>query len=224
MIKFLLTAFLVTLNGYVMIMHKIELSHGIQRTNQRLSRIHHRIRRMQTHFNQTGRLSHRAYKKLEDWFIIIQPFDTTQRKQWQWLTDHIDMIPNSLLLAVALFEYDHPNRPPLAKTKNLFSQYCYVANCGFRIESPVSKKIPYLTVAIEKKSTFTHSLDHYVSALNSAPQYQTFRAVRTNQRRTHQPLDGLQLVTTLANSYHYNKQDVAAIKAIIKRYQLQQYD
>ena len=135
------------------------------------------------------------------------------------LLDHVDVIPNSIVLAQAANESGWGSSRFARDFNALFGQYTYDNNNGVE---------PYYREEGEKYlikffPSINHSIESYFQNLNTHPAYYDFRQTRKYLREKNQFLDPIILSKKL-NNYAKDQNYIDKIISIIKLNKLTQYD
>ena len=135
------------------------------------------------------------------------------------LLDHVDVIPNSIVLAQAANESGWGSSRFAREFNALFGQYTYDNNSGIKPsyreegEKHLIKFFP----------TINHSIESYFNNINTHFAYYDFRQTRKYQRENDLLLDPNILIKTL-DSYAEDQRYIDTIISIIRDNKLTQYD
>lgn len=146
--------------------------------------------------------------------------DSSEELQKQQLLERINIIPPSLVLAQAANESAWGSSRFAKEGNNLFGQWCYEIGCGIipgernhRAKHEVKVfKTPYESVA------------SYMRNLNSHPQYEDLRTLRTQQLEQGNTITGQVLAQGLIGYSERREAYVEEIQLMIRHNQLEEYD
>ena len=149
----------------------------------------------------------------------MKTFNPDSKKDWQDLTDRVDIIPPSLAIAQAINESDWGKSRFAREANNYYGQWCYRKGCGL-----VPKRRPKGRIyEVRKFANREQSVAAYIRNLNSHYTYHYLRSLRAELRKKHD-LNGYELTAGLHNYSQRRGAYVKSLRAIIKRYDLGRYD
>ncbi len=146
--------------------------------------------------------------------------DFTKASTWSTLTQRVDVIPASLVIAQAANESAWGKSRFAKQANNYFGQWCSVPGCGI-----VPKQRSHgARHEVKKFSSLQASIAGYMKNLNTHTAYASLRHIRAQERQKQQIPSGYAMAAGLTRYSGLGSAYVRAIRSIIKKYHLQQYD
>ncbi|AOY87109.1 bax protein [Marinobacter salinus] len=145
---------------------------------------------------------------------------TGSPEQFALLHKRLDVIPPSLILSQAANESAWGTSRFAIKGNNLFGQWCFSKGCGLVPRS----RVEGADHEVAKFSSPYRSVRAYIQNLNRHPTYQALRDVRLKDRRTDQPLSGLDMAQGLLGYSERGEEYVEEIRSMIHYNNLEFYD
>lgn len=155
--------------------------------------------------------------KLADRYKTTSP---TTETEWQALIAQVDTMPVSLVLAQAINESAWGKSRFAREGNNYFGRWCYKTGCGI---VPL-KRTSGASHEVKKFPTELASVEDYLQNINSHTAYQDLRARRQKLEQQGKAVHGVDMADSLTKYSTRGKAYVADIKAIIKKYDLAQFD
>ena len=135
------------------------------------------------------------------------------------LLDHVDVIPNSIVLAQAANESGWGTSRFAREFNALFGQYTYDVNNGIK---PINRKADEKHL-IKFFPSINHSIDSYFHNINTHFAYYDFRQTRQYLRKNNFPFDP-NILSKKLNTYAKDKNYIRTIISIIRFNKLIEYD
>jgi len=190
--------------------------------NQNILQQRQRLLRLNTLFQQRGRLSAANWLWLkglaEEYNVIDNNFK--QLQTWQILIKRVDIVPTSLVIAQAINESAWGTSRFARQGNNYFGQRCYTTGCGLVPQ----RRAADAKFEVRKFADPLLSIQSYMHNLNTFRLYAKFREQRYQLRQRNKTLTGLALVPTLTVYSTKRQTYVKIIVSIINHYHLSQYD
>lgn len=136
------------------------------------------------------------------------------------LLHRVDTIPVSLALAQAANESAWGRSRFAVEGNNLFGIWTYDASKGLVPRQRAEGQ----THLVRRFDSIDESVRYYLHNLNSHPAYTELRSLRAQMRDSGEPLDGLGLAAGLGPYSARGDDYIAAIRAMIRRFDLAGYD
>jgi Bax protein len=161
----------------------------------------------------------------KDWLLFLaNRYDVkhpnlSQNSTWKTLFNRVDIVPNSLVIAQAIDESNWGQSRFAQDEYDYFGVWCYTKGCGI---TPSKATGSYH--AVKRYVTPLLSVENYMRNINSHNAYREFRNARALLRDNHKAITGLNLVNTLIYYSQRREAYVNEIRALIKKYNLTQYD
>lgn len=150
----------------------------------------------------------------------IKDADFSTEEAWNNLLRHVDVIPNSLVLAQAINESAWGRSYFAKEGNNYFGQWCLMPGCGL-----VPRRRPKgATYEVRKFPTPSASVESYMHNLNSRRGYEKLRELRQNLRLEDKQLDSLILAGGLEHYSQRGSKYITILQNIINEFNLQQFD
>ncbi|HTN32644.1 MAG TPA: glucosaminidase domain-containing protein [Marinobacter sp.] len=146
--------------------------------------------------------------------------DVGSPEQFASLHKRLDVIPPSLVLAQAANESAWGTSRFAVDGNNLFGQWCFSRGCGL---VPQSRREGAVHEVAKFASPY-RSVRAYIQNLNRHPTYQLIRDIRLKDRRSNNPLSGLEMAEGLLGYSERGEDYVQEIRALIHYNNLEFYD
>lgn len=189
--------------------------------NQKILLDRSRIIKIQNYLNTNKTLT-----KIDQRFIINIAdkylIETKNRHKIDIINDlleHVDIIPNSIVLAQAANESGWGSSRFAREFNALFGQYTYDANNGIE---PSSREDDEKHL-IKFFPSINHCIDSYFHNINTHFAYYNFRQARKYLRENNQPFDP-NILSKKLNTYAEDKSYIHTIISIIRFNKLTEYD
>lgn len=145
---------------------------------------------------------------------------TGSPKQFKLLKKRLDVIPPSLVLAQAANESAWGTSRFARQGNNLFGQWCFSKGCGLVPKN----RVEGASHEVAKFASPYRSIRAYIQNLNRHETYQTLRDVRMQDRRSENPLSGLEMAEGLLGYSERGEEYVKEIRSMIHYNNLGFYD
>ena len=201
-----------------------KLTPAIQRANQHILKARQRLVILYQQFQKYQKYStlnnHDQHwlNQLAQYYDVKPEF--SKKTTWQSLLTRVDRVPTSLVLAQAIIESGWGRSRFAKEGNNYFGQWCYDKGCGIVPEKRPKGK----TYEVKRFSSIDSSITHYLKNLNTNRSYKVLRQLRQRLRSQNKPLNGIALSHGLAHYSQRGSAYVKSLQAIIREYNLQQYD
>src|SRR5690554_3350764 len=141
-------------------------------------------------------------------------------KQFEQLTEKLDVIPPSLIMAQAANESAWGTSRFATEGNNLFGQWCFTQGCGL---VPMSR-VDGASHEVAKFESPYQSVRSYIQNLNRHPTYQPLRDIRLQDRQAEKPLSGWHLAEGLLGYSERGEDYIKEIRSMIRYNNLEFYD
>ena len=141
-------------------------------------------------------------------------------KQFEQLTEKLDVIPPSLIMAQAANESAWGTSRFATEGNNLFGQWCFTRGCGL---VPLSRP-EGANHEVAKFSSPYYSVRSYIQNLNRHPAYQQLRSIRSAARADGDAFSGIALAQGLLSYSERGEEYIKEIRAMIRYNNLEFYD
>jgi len=145
---------------------------------------------------------------------------TGSPEQFALLKKRLDVIPPSLVLAQAANESAWGTSRFARKGNNLFGQWCFSKGCGLVPKN----RVEGASHEVAKFASPYRSIRAYIQNLNRHETYQTLRDIRIRDRRSDDPLSGLEMAEGLLGYSERGEEYVKEIRSMIHYNNLGFYD
>ena len=146
--------------------------------------------------------------------------ETGSAEQFKLLKKRLDVIPPSLVLAQAANESAWGTSRFARQGNNLFGQWCFSKGCGLVPKN----RVEGASHEVAKFASPYRSVRAYIQNLNRHETYQTLREVRLQDRRSENPLSGLEMAEGLLGYSERGEDYVKEIRSMIHYNNLDFYD
>ncbi|MBD3641316.1 MAG: glucosaminidase domain-containing protein [Marinobacter sp.] len=146
--------------------------------------------------------------------------ETGSVEQFKLLKKRLDVIPPSLVLAQAANESAWGTSRFARQGNNLFGQWCFSKGCGLVPKN----RVDGASHEVAKFASPYRSVRAYIQNLNRHETYQTLRDVRIQDRRSRNPLSGLEMAEGLLGYSERGEEYVKEIRSMIHYNNLGFYD
>lgn len=150
----------------------------------------------------------------------LHHFNQNNKSSWQHLLRRVNTIPASLALAQAIMESGWGTSRFAKEGNNFFGQWCYRKGCGI-VPSRRSKGAIH---EVQRFPSVLASVSSYMKNLNTHNTYKDLRTLRFELELNSQPVTGYMLAGALVHYSQMKHGYVRALRTIITRYKLAQYD
>ena len=170
--------------------------------------------------NTPKKLSTKEQQLLTDILSKYRISSEDPDEQLTLLTQRVQPLPPSLVLAQAANESAWGTSRFARQGNNLFGQWCFSKGCGI----VPSQRNDGASHEVEVFPTPGHAIESYMRNLNSHPQYQALRTIRSQLIAANDTVSGEKLAEGLSGYSERGQEYIKEITAMIRQNDLSPYD